>query len=706
MLKSKTLRNIVASGLLILLTAVVVCTEATDVLSGRDLLRVVREKKGNFPKPAYSQRLALAEEPEPAELVVANANAKPTEAPAEEKPVGDELLKMVPAESLFCVRLNNFDYTVGQIDQFLAGVSPIPMGLSMLARMQLASVLGSPALNGVNTAGDFGLFGVAAGPESTEAGPVPNMFIGGIIPVSDFQQFVSGNSNVGQPDAKGVSKITSQGMPELLATQVGNYVLISSSDNYDKLAGHKKLMGIATSASAQAAPLAIVLDSAEVESAMKEPLWAYGNIQLASKIFGPMLFAQIEGFKTMMQAMGTDENAALGPSAKMSDMYVGILETFMKETNYVSIAINPKPTVLYITKTISAVPGTQMADMFAAGASAGQENKLLGYLEDGAMMNFAFKINTPSFRNLAVKSVDLLATLAGDNITAEDITKMKSLATDAIDALGESGACSVLIDSASKPPIVLKFGLDVKDAKSFERVIEEATEMMNASLKENLTKDTSKQDGYTIQLTDDNYKGVSIGSFKLVMESTDSNSPQGQMKDVMFGGGFDYRWAVVNELYVCAIGGDVDSAIHRLIDNAKAGGPKQIASEMQTALELIPEGKTADFIGTYNYLRALKMAGAMMPMMPLPQIDVPTKSNLVFAGKVGDGKVKIDAALPKEHLKEIVGAFMMMQQQMMPQMQQGQGAWTCQMHPQIVLPQKGNCPMCGMELVAADKPKQ
>ena len=38
-------------------------------------------------------------------------------------PADNELLKMIPAKSLFCVRINNFDFTLNQIDQFLAGVS-------------------------------------------------------------------------------------------------------------------------------------------------------------------------------------------------------------------------------------------------------------------------------------------------------------------------------------------------------------------------------------------------------------------------------------------------------------------------------------------------------------------------------------------------------------------------------------------------------
>ena len=48
---------------------------------------------------------------------------------------------------------------MNQTDQFLAGVSPMPMGVSMLVRMQLAQLLGNPQLAGLSTNGNFAAFG-------------------------------------------------------------------------------------------------------------------------------------------------------------------------------------------------------------------------------------------------------------------------------------------------------------------------------------------------------------------------------------------------------------------------------------------------------------------------------------------------------------------------------------------------------------------
>ena len=74
-------------------------------------------------------------------LLVLLVLATGMQAQSSAKPAGDQLLKMIPAESLFCIRVNNFEYTLSQIDQFLAGVSPMPMGLAVLARMQWATPL-------------------------------------------------------------------------------------------------------------------------------------------------------------------------------------------------------------------------------------------------------------------------------------------------------------------------------------------------------------------------------------------------------------------------------------------------------------------------------------------------------------------------------------------------------------------------------------
>ena len=588
-------------------------------------------------------------------------------------PADDPLLKMIPAESLFCIRVNNFEYTLSQIDQFLAGVSPMPMGLSILARAQLAQVLGSPELNGVNMNGSFVIFGAIPSGEPAQTNPVSELFVGALVSVTDYRQLISGNPNCSQPDEKGVSKITSNGTPIMLVTQAGNYALISWANDYEKLL----VMAKAISA-AKEAVLASALDATEAKLAMTEPIWAYGNVQQASKAFGNVVFEKIEEIKTNMKNIkAKDPNTPpMMNIDNIANLYVSIFQTLMKETGSASLTIRPKPAALNLKVGVSAVPGTDMANMFVADAAAAQENKLLGYLQDGAMMNIGFKANTTLLKKFNDKRFDLLSIITGQSITAEDTEKLKTLSTKIIDSLAGPAAFSISIDAKNKPPFTIKYFVEVKDTEKFNKVIDEAIEMMDTSNIKDFYKSFGMEMSIETQRGIERYKGVSIDSAKLKIKSADPNSPQGQMMNVMFGAifgdGIDYRWAIANGLWVCAASKDADSEIHKLIDQAQAGVPTQMRAEMKAAMALSREAEKADFIATYNYLRLFKMVGAISPMpMPMLQMDIPTKSNIVFAGKAGNGKFTLDIALPKEHLMEIMTVFMKMQQQQM-MMQQNQ----------------------------------
>jgi len=349
-------------------------------------------------------------------------------------------------------------------------------------------------------------------------------------------------------------------------------------------------------------------------------------------------------------------------------MYAAFFETLMKETKYLSLTVRPEPNVCNMAISISALPGTDMANILVADASAGQENKLLGYLEDGAVMNFAGKLNTP-FWKLNAKGVDLMIATMGESMPAEEIAKLKALAEAAPDAVGNSVAASFSVDMTNKPPFRGKYIVEVKDKEKFSQLIEDGMQTMNTGFIPDFYKSLGFEMSFTTKRNVENYKGVSIDSAKLVMKPNEPNSPQAQMINAMYGDGFDYRWAVTDGLCVCVIGGDVDSAIHELIDQVKAGGPKELSGEMKASLSLIPEADKADFLGTYNFLRYFQVISAIMPM-PIPQMDIPTKSNIAFTANIANGKMTSEIALPKEHLMEMMGMFQMMQQQKMQQMQQ------------------------------------
>jgi len=680
------LRYIVLAGLVFSFTAVGLWAQTP----GYDVLRMMRQRDGNFDKPAYENRLpkpqveelfvSMPEEtlPAPAQILPTPQPVLPTPEKTTQPPVKavtttskpeavpnvDKLFKMLPAESLFAIRVNNFEYTLGRLDQFLAGVSPVPMGISMLARTQLAGVLGSPQLNSINMGGSFAMFGLAPNSTSNEPAAFPNIVIAALIPVTDYQQFIADNPNVSTPDENGISKIAAQGMPPMLAAPAGNFALVTSEGNYSNLLATAKSISDLT-----VAGLSATLDADQTKQAATEPIWAYGNVQLAAKIFGPVVFAKIDEIKKQLQSMppqmtGQDPKTL----STIMDIYARIFEKLFKETKSLSIAINPKPDVLYISETISAVPGTDIADMLSPSVAANKQNKLLGYLENNAMMNLAARIDTPLFTKLNTAGLDMLTAFGTENANLENTAKLKKLMADMTNALGSSIACSMSINPQTKPPFIVKYIVEIKDEKIFNQLIDDYFNL-SGEFVNSMYKSMGMQADFTFKRAADTYKGVSIDSAKLLIKVTDPNSPQAQMINAMYGDGFDYRWAMVDGLCVCAVGGDMDAAVRKLIDLAKAGGPKQLASEIQAALTLLPNAEKADSMGTFNYLRLFKMIFAMMPI-PMPQVDLPTKSNINFAASAANGTLSINIALPKEHLMEIVSVFQMMQQQKMQMMQQ------------------------------------
>jgi hypothetical protein len=574
-----------------------------------------------------------------------------------ETSTNDELLRMIPAESLFCIRANNLSQTLGQIDQFLTGMAP--MSVSMQFRAKLATLLGSQELNGVNMNGNFAIFGPFSGSEIEG-------HIGILVPVTDYKQFISGNPNCAEPDEKGISKITPPDTTSnILVTQVANYALINPKGNYEEL--------IATAQSISQGKntmLASIIDAQEAKQAVTEPIWAYGNVQLASKVFGPVISNKLEEIKKVMEQTKEKGPMPMASPATIMNIYASVLDTLMKEIKSLSVTVNPKPDVLNVVSTVSSVPGTDMADIFAAGSSATKQNKLLGYLKDGAMMNFACRLDSPFLKKSYIKTIDMFSSIADVNIPADEIAKWKTLINDTFNALGEEIVFSVSIDVKNKPPFVGKYIMAVKDAEKLNKLIDESAQMMNTGfIADFYKKFFSMETIFSVKRNFDRYKDISIDSAKFVMKPTDPNSPMAQMINMMYGEGFDYRWAMVDGLSVYAVGGDADSAVRQMIDEVKAGGPTQVASEMQAALALLPEANKADFVGTFNYLRMFQMVFAMMPM-PMPPVDIPTKSNIAMAAKAGQGKIIFNIAMPKEHLMEIVTIFQKMQQQQMQMQQQ------------------------------------
>jgi len=568
----------------------------------------------------------------------------------------DAIFKNVPSNCLFCVRVNNFQNTLGQIDQFLMSSGGGMMGsATMMAQMGLAQVLGDPQMVGVNMSGDFGLFGI-----SQEPG---DLFVAFLLPVTNYEQLISGKSNYEAPDENKITRINVPNMSgkasSMLVGQLGNYAVATKERNYEKLAAIIK-------AGSGTTGLMTTLEAGEAERAVGEPVWAYLNMAQISKVFGPVIKEGMEQAKGGMPP-------GMGNIQGIMDEYVKLIDMLLNEVAFISVSAKAGPEALRIKKKVATVPDTELAGILSAGSSADKKNELLGYLEDGAVINFGAKSHQGLLRKMNEIGMNFFESFMGGGMPEETKAKTEIIMRDWLKAMGQDIAFSWLPPQGGSI-FNFTYVVDVADKEAFDRIIEEGMSIYDDAGIWDMYEQMGMKAGYEVERGVDTYKGVTIDAAKFNMEMTDANAPEAQMINQMYGGGFTYRWAMVNDTWVCAIGDDADSKVRELIDSTLDESVKTMGTEMNRAVELIPNAERADFVGTLNYIRMLQMVTKMMPFFPLPVMDIPTNSNLVFSGHIGSGQLVVDVVMPKEHMQEIMMIQQRMQQQMMQQqmMQQQQ----------------------------------
>ena len=575
-------------------------------------------------------------------LEMAKAKGRTGVASTLEKAISQaDFLTTVPADALFCVRVNNLDGSVGALDQFLAGVAPVPP-MAMMVRRKLAEVLGDASMPGVDMAGAFGLFGVVKDADSD-----PEVFM--VVPVSDMQALMSSPA-VSKPGADGVATITSQSMgseQEMAMMPADGFIIVCPIEQRELLAGLAK----------PASPLAQALTSAEKAAATSAPLWARVNLVKINALYGDEISGQFEQMQNMTAMMGS----APGGSAFMKG-YADGLQSLMKQSRAVDISLQPKVESLTLSMMLVALPGSELASTLSLGPAPKGSPELQAYLEDGAMANIYMRMNRPLLKKAYMSMLDLFVEAPGQ--PADEIAKAKALIVKAMDACGDTTVCTMKAVPGAKPPFAVSYVVQVKDAKAMKEVIKEGTELMNEGMFAKMYKDMGMETTYVYQPDAVTHSGIAIDSWKMSLKVTDANSMEGQMVTSMYGSGMSGLVAFTDSLALSSAGGDAEASLKRLIDSVKAGGPKGGSTEFKAAAALVPDAANADMICTYNYLRLFKAMGGMMPIPGFSDAvsKIPdSKSNLAIAARAGDGSVSMDVVLPKAHAKEMVDAVMQIQ---------------------------------------------
>ncbi|MHC4692457.1 MAG: hypothetical protein ACYS67_06935, partial [Planctomycetota bacterium] len=539
-------------------------------------------------------------------------------------------LQVLPAETLFCVRVNNLDDTCTALNEYLKGVAPESLDVKDKVLSGLAKRLGGKRLRGVNTKGTFAIFGVNLPSKENTANPFANLFIGGVVQVRNYEKFVSGNPNVGQADDDGISKLTVDGKEEAIVTRKGRFAVMCPPRSREKLIRFKKMRV------GRKRGLGALLDESEKELLRASPVWLYGNVQQASKLFAPMLFAQIESMKAEIKKAQEEGKTVMMDPAAIVDFYIEMFEMLLKGTDRLGIGIVPAAEKCTFTLQCKAVDGTLLEQLLSA-PEGGNLDELIRYLENGAFANIIAKVDRKGMNVGYMKMIDLIASLSPDAMGKAETDRLKKLTTRFINAIGDGVAISMKPGDGESGPFSFKYVIKVKDEKAFKEVMEEEIRMINEGMFNKIYKSFGLDINLGIETDTATYRGVEIGSATLSFEIADGNSPDTEMIDKIWGEGLKYRWALLDGYCVYAFGGGCNKNIRKLIDQIKAGGPDGLASEIQTAIDVFEgddekEDEEYDFGGTFNLVRMLNMASGFITAtvgLEIKPLDLPTQSNIV-----------------------------------------------------------------------------
>ncbi len=588
-------------------------------------------------------------------LIISIIALAPQPATAQQPP--ENPLQFVPADALFCIRINNFDAAISAIDQYAEGLAPPPLTLAMLSRMPLIQIVGDPMLKNIRFDGDFAVFGL-------ENGDPGNVLFAFIMPVTDYETFLREHPNATQPDENGISRLKmGSADAKILVRKAGSWAVLTDTRNYDRMVEIARQIG-----DNKLKTVADTIDPRSERSAQRSPIWLYANIQRAGNAFGPAIFKHIEKAAQELEKAGSAQTGIAHPG-KVMDIYVQAFKHFFAEVDSITWSVRPAADVCRISTNIKPVEGKDLEQALKTSSPPRGPNALLPYIKDGSMLNVAAKIDKPLWKRFYSEMFALLGSITGDSVRGEDLEKFKKLTNEGIEAFGEALVFSMDANAEARPPFDMKYYARIADIDTFNRVLDEEIELINAGTINDIYKGMGLEMNFQANRNAATYKGVAIDSARVSFRTAEAESQMDQAIKAMYGEGLEYRWAIVDDLIVYAISGDVDKDIRAMIDQVKAGAPQEPAKEISEALSYLPNARNADAMGTFNWVRmmqmAMGMAATMEPDQAVPQIDVSTESNLAWAARVRNGRIIIDAALPKKHLLELKTAGELMQRKMM-----------------------------------------
>jgi len=266
-----------------------------------------------------------------------------------------------------------------------------------------------------------------------------NIFIGALLPISKYENFVSRNPNVGEADEQGISTITVNGESKGLVTNFRRSALLCPPNARGQLIKVKKLL----------AQRKRSLGASLGKQAASSPVWVFLNVKQASPMIQPMLGGVLGQMKAQFEkAKESGEKLPMDPAALdgIVDFYGGIFKTVLEGTENVTVALAPSAEACSVTLGLKPVPGSMMAAVVGEPLE-GDLDHMLGYLEDGAMFNVAGKVDHENLKTTYAGLFKLIGKMMPGGMSEADVEHLEKLITKGIDAMGDSLAMTFGVNS-------------------------------------------------------------------------------------------------------------------------------------------------------------------------------------------------------------------------------------------------------------------
>jgi hypothetical protein len=568
----------------------------------------------------------------------------------------DVLLDLLPSDCAICVRVNTFQLALGQLDQYLAGATPMPMGLSMMAAMQLTGVFGDPLLTGINMQGNFAMAAVETGQEKKD------LFLFFLVPSTGINAFLKGNTNLSVADANGVYTLKVPNSPignlAIVPLREPNYLLITRQGNQAELLAVKKAL------TEKKTSLKSKLDASVVKAAVENPAWAYVNLDKIYQLYGSTIK---EGFDKMQKSLNAQMGAQSKPSPMKMEPFFEMFQYFAGQADWVTLSLKPTPQQMQMETVFAAKAGGELAGMLKPAPTPGKGWRYAGLLNDASSFKAICRLNKPLIQQLYIRMIDIFGKTAAE-ADKPQFEKMKALVIKSIPAMGDEVAMSFSY-RAGMPPFEMKEVVHINDSKTMLDIQKEMAGLVTTTY---AAMGMPMEFAYAPSV--EKYKGIDVGLYQIKFSSKDPNDQTMKAVEMMYGKqGLQYPMAVTSDRFLLAMGPDAMNQIKAMID---AKQPEPAAGDMKTALNIIPNNAGAEMVASVNILKLAKGMSDMMGQQMAAQsgrempnfwqgIDPNTTSCMAAATFVENGRVRGQLILPKEHLLETAKVMMQIQQQQM-----------------------------------------